>query len=232
MKRAAEEEEEENVGGKKKMRDDKLLRKYRRFVDSLTPTVPAEGVEPSVKAMVPESVKMILKDLHMEPGSAFMKCLPEDSIVTAVTKIVLDEVNGPIRELVHAMPLHVDIFNKLVEKRQHYSPAITMYKEMTENMQPPAEGEESFSVFAEKLRTVMKNIIKRVASVIQNNELTINSNIMSRTILSQITIPTKTKRTICKHLFNQISTFAGENMYTFFIEDDKCITKIIAKYVL
>lgn len=212
----------------KKIREDKMMKKYNKFVKGLIPTIPSADVEEIVKDRVPNSIKMILGDLKIDHG--LMKWLPEANVVATVTNIVIDGVNEPVARLVHSMPFHFKAFSDIAERRQNTASESPSIAEELRKLKPPAEGEAEYQTFVDQLQNLMTNIIRRVAFVINSNEL-VSGGMLTSAIMSRISIPIATKRKICKHLFNQISTFAGESIYTFFISDEKLVRDTIITYL-
>lgn len=236
MKRSAEHgsNNQEAVKERKKRKTDlseeKLMKKYMRKVAAADHTTPDENVEAKVKSRTPTSIKMIMKELGMDQNSRFMKLLPEDNIIKIVTSIVIKGINEPIRQLIYTHLPHYKQLERVVKKRQLFQKSTTIVEELKQ-LDPPGEGEPSYAEFVELLHGIMTNVIKRVAGVIESNELLSGDNMFTNALLSQITLQHNIKTKICTYLFNEICTFAGEVLYTFFIDDKKLIKTIVNKNI-
>ena len=238
MKRSGKDmEHQEKEAEKKKRKTDgnlpegKLLKKYMKKVAAADQTTPDDNVEAEVKIRTPASIKMIMKEFDISQNSQFLKLLPEDNIINIVTSIVIKGINEPIRQLIYTHLPHYKQLEKVVTERQlSVQKRITVAEELKQ-LDPPGEGEPPYSEFVELLHGIMTNIIKRVAGVIESNELLSSNSIFTHAILSQITLKHNIKTKICTYLFNEICTFAGEVLYTFFMDDKKLITTIISKNI-
>lgn len=234
MKRSAEDAEKEVVVKKRKAnpnntRLEKLMKKYMKKVATMDQTTPDEDVEAEVKNRIPASIKLILKEFDVDQNSRFTKLLPENNIIKIVTNIVVNSVNAPIRRLIYSHLPHYKQLEKVVEERQLVQESTTTIAEDLKQLDPPDEGEPPYSDFVEILHGIMTNIIKRVAGVIEGNELFSGDNVFTNAILSKINLHRNIKTRLCIYLFNIICTFAGEVPYTFFMDDKKLITALVKK---
>lgn len=217
-------------------KEEKLVKAYMKIVDGLIPTIPSDKVETVVRERAPESIRNILKALRIDQNESCMKLIQQDKVILAFTDIVIDGVNKPVRRLITDMPFHFDRLSKVVGCWQTSTTSVTdaLSKSIGEELceqPPPGEGEPEFTAFVDQLKTLMTNIIKRVAAVIENNELISTGNVLKDAVVSHINVPIIMKRQLCKQLFNQIAWFAGATLYTYFISDEKLIKDLINKHV-
>ena len=210
--------------------EEKLMKKYMKKVAAADQTTPDENVKAKVKSRTPASIKMIMKEFDVNQDSQFMKLLPEDNIIKIVTSIVIKGINEPIRQLIYTHLPHYKQLQRVAEKRQLVQKNITIAEEL-KRFDPPGEGEPPYSEFVDLLHGIMTNVIKRVAGAIEGNELLSGNNMFANALLSQITLKHNIKTRICTYLFNEICTFAGEILYTFFMDDRKLIKTIVSKNI-
>nr|AKS10631.1 wsv310-like protein [Metopaulias depressus WSSV-like virus] len=215
--------------------EEKLMKKYMKKVAAADQTMPDENVEAMVKSRIPASMKMFMREFNVNQNSHFMKLLPEDNIIKIVTSIVIKGINEPVRQLIYTHLPHYKQLESVVEKRQLVQKSTITIAEELKQLDPPGADEPPYSEFVELLHGVMTNIIKRVAGVIEGNELLSGNSMFTNALLSQISsqinLRHSTKTRICTYLFNEICTFAGEVLYTFFMDDKVLIKRIVNKNI-
>nr|BDV50190.1 MAG: wsv310-like protein [Chiromantes dehaani nimavirus] len=243
MKRSAEDTEQsssssssssnnqENKARKKRKVDQKLRKEYMRMVAAADPTTPNENVEAKVKSRTPTSIQMIMKKFGVDENSHFTKLLPKDNIIKIVTDIVINDINEPIRQLLYSYLLHYYKLEEIVKDRILVPQKNITIAEELKQLDPPGEGEQPYSEFVELLHGIMARVIKKVAGVIEGNELFSGNSVFTNALLSQITLEHNIKTGICAYLFNEMCTFAGEVFYTFFMDDNNLIKMIVNKNI-
>nr|BDT62685.1 MAG: wsv310-like protein [Metapenaeus ensis nimavirus]GBG35491.1 wsv310-like protein [Metapenaeus ensis nimavirus] len=200
-------------------------REYGERVAKLDPTVADDLVRESVMNRMPISMNNILQGLGFA-SSYYEKYVPTQAIADLVTSIVVDAVNKPVRNLINDYILHYEELTDLSERRKASpSRTLTLADELC-SMPLPNKDEEPFSEFCERLLGIMLVIIERVAGAIQRKEL-LNGSRAARIIMSKIEMTKDIKRKLCKLLYNEIALFAGEPLYTLFIEDTKQINELV-----
>nr|BDT63018.1 MAG: wsv310-like protein [Trachysalambria curvirostris nimavirus] len=211
----------------------KAVIEYERKVAALDPTISDERVSDIVRQRMPSSLSTILESLGV--SNIYNRLIPTDAITEVVTGIVVEGINKPIRSLIYSHILHYQELQALVDKRRAVpssppSGRISLIDELS-SLPSPDKNEESFSKFSNRLLGVMTGIIERVAGVIERRELITGNNCSVRSIMSRIELGRAAKIAICKHLFNEISTFAGIHLYHFFIDDSVRIQRLVEKTI-
>nr|WRY70670.1 hypothetical protein GCMLICPM_00107 [White spot syndrome virus]WRY70837.1 hypothetical protein GGHGEOLK_00109 [White spot syndrome virus]WRY71003.1 hypothetical protein OACAMADH_00104 [White spot syndrome virus]BDX28221.1 MAG: hypothetical protein [White spot syndrome virus]BDX28387.1 MAG: hypothetical protein [White spot syndrome virus] len=213
-----------------KTKEEQLL-EFVKDLERSDPTVPDEKVKQEVEEKSPEAIAEIFSMFGIAQDSKFKSLLPIERIKSITTKIVIDAINQPVRKMLVDHLYHFKEMQNVVEKCKDDSDE--KLSVILKSKKSPKEFDLSFSDYVDRLNRILVGVIKRVAGAIESKELLQSNSMIMNSVLGTVVsnIPYNMKINICVFLTNFICTFANDDLYTFFRDDEKFVMSQVTRYI-
>nr|BDT63096.1 MAG: wsv310-like protein [Sicyonia whispovirus] len=217
-----------------KKRKDALLKNYLEELKRMDPTFPDKEVRKNVQTMSATFIKSTLEELDMADRLDLSDITQEEATIDAVSGIIKEELNKPVREMLARYPLHFLALVEIVKNRRaleggdrHAASEPASLASELRAMPPPVQNEAPFDEYVDYLNEMSSRIVKSVVGLVENRNLVQSKNRMVNTFINYTNKHANIKRVICQNVANFVFTFAGQHLYNFFIDDKALIVKSV-----